>query len=75
MSIIVDLFQGQYKSTLKCPKCNRISVSFDPYMSIPLPIPINFEIQYFFLPYEVSKKIFRFELHIKMSDSMMKVKQ
>ena len=24
-SIIVDLFQGQYKSTLVCPECNKVS--------------------------------------------------
>eukprot|EP00347_Sterkiella_histriomuscorum_P015219 403357853 len=75
MSIIVDLFQGQYRSTLKCPNCNRISVSFDPYMSIPLPIPLNFTINYFFLHYRIDKKIYRYELSVKMSDSMMDVKQ
>ena len=38
-SIIVDLFQGQYKSTIKCLKCGKTSTSYDTYMSLGLPIP------------------------------------
>ena len=38
-SIIVDLFQGQYKSTIKCSKCGNSSTSYDTYMNIGLPIP------------------------------------
>lgn len=38
-SMIVDLFYGQYKSTLSCPKCNKKSITFDPFNSISLPIP------------------------------------
>ncbi|KAJ3682554.1 hypothetical protein LUZ60_015127 [Juncus effusus] len=38
-SIIVDICQGQYKSTLVCPVCNKISVTFDPFMYLSLPLP------------------------------------
>ncbi|CAD8073602.1 unnamed protein product [Paramecium primaurelia] len=38
-SIIVDLMYGQYKSTLKCPKCERLSITFDPYLMVQLGIP------------------------------------
>lgn len=48
-SIVVDLFQGQYKSKLVCPVCGKVSITFDPflYLSVPLPkkvriIPIVF---------------------------------
>ncbi len=40
-SIIVDLFHGQYKSTIMCPECNRISITYDPFMYLGLPIPSN----------------------------------
>lgn len=40
-SVIVDHFQGQYKSTLVCPKCDNISIIFDPYMYLSLPIPVE----------------------------------
>ncbi|XP_071710361.1 ubiquitin carboxyl-terminal hydrolase 8-like [Rutidosis leptorrhynchoides] len=40
-SIIVDMCQGQYRSTLICPVCKKHSVTFDPflYLSLPLPSP------------------------------------
>ena len=38
-SRIVDLFQGQFKSRLCCPQCNKSSVTFDPFMYLSLPIP------------------------------------
>ncbi|GFR84324.1 ubiquitin carboxyl-terminal hydrolase 19 [Elysia marginata] len=48
-SVVVDLFQGQLKSKLVCPRCGKVSITFDPflYMSVPLPkkkkvIPASF---------------------------------
>ena len=38
-SIIVDLFQGQFKSTIKCGMCGNRSISYDSYMNLGLPIP------------------------------------
>ena len=38
-SVIVDLFQGQYRSTLVCPVCHKVSIKFDPFMYLTLPIP------------------------------------
>jgi len=38
-SIIVDLFQGQLKSTVVCPDCNIMSRTFDPYMFLSVPVP------------------------------------
>lgn len=38
-SIIVDLFQGQLKSHLKCPNCHSDTVVFDPFVSLSLPVP------------------------------------
>ncbi|XP_026448534.1 ubiquitin carboxyl-terminal hydrolase 5-like isoform X1 [Papaver somniferum] len=41
-SIIVDVCQGQYKSTLICPICAKVSVTFDPFMYLSLPLqPTN----------------------------------
>ncbi|KAJ6801470.1 ubiquitin carboxyl-terminal hydrolase 5 [Iris pallida] len=37
-SIIVDVCQGQYKSTLTCPVCGKVSVTFDPFMYLSLPL-------------------------------------
>lgn len=37
-SIIVDLMYGQLKSTVRCLVCQNVSTSFDPFLSIQLPI-------------------------------------
>ncbi|XP_033647195.1 ubiquitin carboxyl-terminal hydrolase 15-like [Asterias rubens] len=42
-SIIVDLFHGQFKSTLVCPECSKVSVTFDPFCFLSLPLPIKKE--------------------------------
>lgn len=38
-SIVLDLFQAQYRSSLACPKCNQQSTTFDPFLCLSLPIP------------------------------------
>ena len=38
-SIITDLFSGQYKSTIECPDCHWISITYDPFNTLILPIP------------------------------------
>lgn len=38
-SIIVDLFQGQFKSTVTCLSCNKSSRRFDAFMYLTLPLP------------------------------------
>ncbi|KIL90912.1 hypothetical protein FAVG1_05607 [Fusarium avenaceum] len=40
-SVIADLFTGLYKSTLKCPECGKISITFDPFNNLTLPIPVE----------------------------------
>jgi hypothetical protein len=37
-SAVVDLFHGQYRSRLTCPDCGRVTVVFDPFLLIALPI-------------------------------------
>lgn len=40
-SIIADLFTGMYKSTLICPVCQKVSITFDPFTNLTLPLPIQ----------------------------------
>jgi len=42
-SIIVDTFHGLLKSTLVCPECQLISVTFDPFCYLSLPLPVKRE--------------------------------
>ena len=41
-SIIVDLMQGQLKSTVVCPQpgCGRVSITFDPVQHLSVPLPV-----------------------------------
>ncbi|TGZ76493.1 UCH-domain-containing protein [Ascodesmis nigricans] len=40
-SAVADLFAGLYKSTLVCPDCGKVSITFDPFMDLTLPLPIE----------------------------------
>ncbi len=53
-SVITDLFAGMYKSTLVCPKCEKVSIIFDPFNNLTLQLPVE---------NLWSKNIFVFPLH------------
>ncbi|KAI1768852.1 UCH-domain-containing protein [Hypoxylon sp. FL1150] len=40
-SVIADLFTGLYKSTLVCPECQKVSITFDPFNNLTLPLPVE----------------------------------
>ncbi|ODQ81991.1 hypothetical protein BABINDRAFT_160205 [Babjeviella inositovora NRRL Y-12698] len=40
-SVVVDLFVGLYKSTLVCPECDKVSITFDPFNDLTLPLPVE----------------------------------
>ncbi|XP_072273184.1 ubiquitin carboxyl-terminal hydrolase 32 isoform X1 [Pyxicephalus adspersus] len=40
-SIVVDLFHGQLRSQVKCKTCGHVSVRFDPFNFLSLPLPMD----------------------------------
>ncbi|KAK7088275.1 hypothetical protein V1264_022210 [Littorina saxatilis] len=40
-SLIVDLFHGQLRSQVRCKECSKVSVRFDPYSYLSLPLPMD----------------------------------
>ena len=38
-SFVMDVFQAQFRSSLQCPTCERVSNTFDPFLCVSLPIP------------------------------------
>lgn len=55
-SAVVDLLYGQYKSKIFCPNtnCNNISTTFDPFMSLSLPLSNReFSITCYFIFHDV----------------------
>lgn len=71
-SIIVDLMHGQYKSTLHCPDCDKISHTFDPFMQLSLPIPqMKIETRkYYFIRYDNNDTPTRSEYSLGRETSM-----
>lgn len=48
-SLIVDAFQGQFRSSVKCPQCDKCSVTFDPFGYLSLPVsPEQFNAEWSF---------------------------
>ena len=57
-SVIVDTFHGLFKSTLVCPECGNVSVTFDPfcYLSVPLPVSHKRVMEIFFVSMDPRRK-------------------
>ncbi|XP_014209572.1 ubiquitin carboxyl-terminal hydrolase 11 isoform X2 [Copidosoma floridanum] len=45
-SVIVDTFQGQFKSTVVCAACKHVSVTYEPFMYLSVPLPHAMERQF-----------------------------
>ena len=67
-SIIIDLFNGQFKSETICQECHKSSITYDPFMSLCVPLPktkillifkifIDVECKYFEFKYESNNTI------------------
>lgn len=56
--MIVDTFHGLLKSTVNCPECTKVSVTFDPFCYLSLPMPIKKErlLEVFWIPLSPEKK-------------------
>ncbi|KAF9546355.1 CSN-associated deubiquitinating enzyme Ubp12 [Mortierella hygrophila] len=68
-SIIVDLFQGQYKSTL-------VSVTFDPfmYLSLPLPITKKWEGSVTYVPYDPTQPLVQVKLQLPKGSTIKQLR-
>ncbi|CAN7997430.1 unnamed protein product [Ixodes hexagonus] len=44
-SVVVDTFQGQFQSTVVCSECGHVSVTYEPFMYLPVPLPHAMERQ------------------------------
>ncbi|QRW17479.1 ubiquitin carboxyl-terminal hydrolase [Rhizoctonia solani] len=70
-SIIVDLFQGMYKSTLVCPECSKISITFDPFMYLTLPLPVTKTWRHIihWVPWDTRKRTLAVEIEVPKDSS------
>ncbi|XP_075039657.1 ubiquitin carboxyl-terminal hydrolase 19 isoform X2 [Mixophyes fleayi] len=69
-SFVVDLFQGQYKSKLVCPVCAKVSITFDPFLYLPVPLPQKQKVlTVYFFAKEPHKKPIKFLVSISKENS------
>ncbi|KIY53386.1 cysteine proteinase [Fistulina hepatica ATCC 64428] len=75
-SVIVDLFQGQYMSTLVCPECDKVSITFDPFMYLTLPLPISKKWTHdiYYVPWDLEKPHLKVPIEINNSASFRDVR-
>ncbi|QRV75770.1 ubiquitin carboxyl-terminal hydrolase [Ceratobasidium sp. AG-Ba] len=72
-SIIADLFHGMYKSTLSCLSCGKISVTFEPFVSLPLPLPDTlapWSHDIYYVPWDIKEKPFSVRLELPKGSSV-----
>ncbi|XP_065350294.1 uncharacterized protein LOC135946144 [Cloeon dipterum] len=71
-SVIVDSFQGQFKSTVICNVCRHVSVTFEPfmYLSVPLPHAMQMQIRVVYVPADVSLAPVRVMLVLNRADQV-----
>ncbi|KAM9325399.1 ubiquitin carboxyl-terminal hydrolase 19 [Gastrophryne carolinensis] len=69
-SFVVDLFQGQYKSKLVCPVCAKVSITFDPFLYLPVPLPQKQKVlTVFYFAKEPHRKPVKFLVSISKENS------
>ncbi|XP_018431606.1 PREDICTED: ubiquitin carboxyl-terminal hydrolase 19 isoform X2 [Nanorana parkeri] len=70
-SFVVDLFQGQYKSKLVCPVCAKVSITFDPFLYLPVPLPQKQKVlTVYYFAKEPHKKPIKFLVSISKENSI-----
>jgi len=76
-SVIVDTFHGQLKSTLVCPQCDKVSITFDPFCYLSLPLPDKKErfIEVIFVPHDPMKKPKHYKLTVPQHGNVHDLKK
>merc|ERR1719283_563735 len=71
-SVILDIFHGLLKSTVVCPECPKVSVTFDPtcYLSLPLPVKKERQIEVFLVYLEPTRPPTQFKVTCPKNGTM-----
>ncbi|GAA5926338.1 putative ubiquitin-specific protease UBP12 [Sporobolomyces koalae] len=75
-SVVVDLFQGQYRSTVVCPDCDKVSITFDPFMYVTtnLPVTKKWSGTVYVVPLDPSKKVISLEIEVPKNGTVKTLK-
>lgn len=47
---------GQFKGTVRCAECGNISITFDPFLTLPLPISKGLYFDVTLVPFEIFRQ-------------------
>jgi hypothetical protein len=76
-SIFFDIFNGQFRSRVQCTRCGHISLSFDTFNILQLPIPNqknqNFTVKY--IPIDMSEAQLEFTINAGEYVTMNEIRQ
>ncbi|CAG9325083.1 unnamed protein product [Blepharisma stoltei] len=76
-SKIVDLMHGQFRSEVICPDCKNISLAFDPFLMLALPIP-NKELVWvdiYFLPFDEQSEYLKLKIKTYKKSTGLEIKK
>ncbi|KAI1818744.1 UCH-domain-containing protein [Poronia punctata] len=74
-SVIADLFTGLYKSTLVCPVCDKVSITFDPFNNLTLQLPIANKWSHTFKFSPLNSRPFEIKVEVDKHDTIKTVKE
>ncbi|KAI1267359.1 hypothetical protein F5Y18DRAFT_336069 [Xylariaceae sp. FL1019] len=74
-SVIADLFTGLYKSTLVCPACDKVSITFDPFNNLTLQLPVGNKWSHVVKFFPLNDKPVDIRVEIEKHDSIKALKQ
>jgi ubiquitin carboxyl-terminal hydrolase 4/11/15 len=74
-SVIADLFTGMYKSTLVCPVCSKVSITFDPFNNLTLQLPIENSWSHEIVYYPLNDRPIKISVDIDKNASILAMKQ
>lgn len=74
-SVIADIFTGMYKSTLVCPVCSKVSITFDPFNNLTLQLPIENAWRHTILFFPLNEPPCRINIDMDKQGSVLALKQ
>ncbi|XP_067669048.1 uncharacterized protein [Haliotis asinina] len=74
-SVVVSKFQGQFQSTVVCSVCRHVSVTYEPFMYLSLPIPRAMERQICVIFVHRGMPPTRYLLNMHKTDKVHKLKR
>ncbi|KAI0480517.1 ubiquitin carboxyl-terminal hydrolase-like protein [Xylariaceae sp. FL0804] len=74
-SVIADLFTGLYQSTLVCPECGKVSITFDPFNNLTLQLPVVNKWNHTIVFFPLNDRPIRIRVELNKHDSIRALKE